>query len=108
MSWWSAETGESIASSMQHPQIDEAILIEHGRQILSWSRDGTLRLWDVDSGKQIGETMNHEDEVLGAVALEKEGRILSWSRHGMRLWNNVGKQVGLTMEHRNLIPNRVT
>jgi WD40 repeat protein len=39
---------------------------DEGR-ILSWSGDGTLRLWDAATGAQIGPPMKHDDSVSGAL-----------------------------------------
>ena len=36
-------------------------------RILSWSYDGTLRLWDVATGRQIGPAMRHDAVVSGAL-----------------------------------------
>ena len=40
--------------------------------ILSWLRDGTVRLWDATSGKPRGAAMKHEG-VQGAVFDKPEG-----------------------------------
>jgi WD40 repeat protein len=47
--------------------------------ILSWSRDGTVRLWDPTTGEPLGAPMKHEG-VQGAVFDKVEGRTLSWSQ----------------------------
>jgi hypothetical protein len=41
--------------------------------------DKTVRLWDVATGRQIGPTMRHNEEVRGAPLTRDETRILSWS-----------------------------
>jgi WD40 repeat protein len=61
------------------------ILID-GR-ILSWSEDGTLRLWDGTDGSELTVLSKHNGSVTGAKILPG-GRILSWSKDGtLRLWN---------------------
>ena len=57
--------------------------------MLSWSSDGTLRLWTA-SGEAAGEPLTgHVDEVTWAMQF-RDGRILSWSRldsdRTLRLW----------------------
>ena len=65
---------------MKHSHdIHGAILTNDERRILSWSKDGTVKLWEAETGEQIGPTMKHDGPVNG-VRLTKNGeRILSWS-----------------------------
>ena len=62
------------------------MLTRDGRRILAWSDD--VRLWDLETGQQIGETMKHKAPVRGA-AMSKDGRTyLSWARDDtLRLWD---------------------
>jgi WD40 repeat protein len=54
--------------------------------ILSWSVDGTVRLWDSESDSAL-LTLRHDKWVYGAQQIAN-GRILSWSRDGtVRLWD---------------------
>jgi hypothetical protein len=34
-----------------------------GKRALSWSQNGALQLWDLATGRQIGQTMHHDDRV---------------------------------------------
>jgi WD40 repeat protein len=64
-----------------------ALLLAESRRLLSWSWDGTLRLWDVQSGACLHELKGHSDWVRGALALADD-RILSWSEdRTLRLWD---------------------
>ena len=80
-------------------QVDGANLLPDGR-ILSWTYDGTLRLWDGESGEPVGIMEGHTDGVDGAKH-ELDGRILSWSWDGtIRLWNGEsGEPVGIMEGH---------
>jgi WD40 repeat protein len=63
--------------------------LEDGR-ILSWSIDGTLRLWDGNS-VPLATLEGHQDTINGALALP-DGRILSWSEdRTLRLWGGDGR-----------------
>ena len=72
------------------------MLTKDETRILSWSKDDTVRLWDVATGRQIGPAMKHDGNVWGAVLTKDETRILSWSDdHTLRLWDVVtGQQTG--------------
>ena len=78
-------------------------------RILTWSADGSARLWDSDSGEAVVPPMQHQDPVNGAVFNSDRTRILTWSgtyfpynsRHGSaRLWySDSGDPVTPPMEH---------
>lgn len=58
----------------------------HGTRILSWSTDGTLRLWD-SPGRDLQIFPGHTAEVTGCAVLD-ENRAISSSRDGtLRLWD---------------------
>ena len=60
-------------------------LLPDGR-VLSWSVDGTLRVWDLATGEGRALT-GHERLVTGALLLP-DGRVLSWSADGtLRVWD---------------------
>ena len=65
-----------------------AVISKDGQRILSWSDDGTARLWEAASGLPVGQPMKLEKSVLGAVLSGDGQRILSWSDDGTaRLWS---------------------
>ncbi|HVS39394.1 MAG TPA: hypothetical protein VMS17_27805, partial [Gemmataceae bacterium] len=57
-------------------------------RLLSWSHDGTLRLWDAVSGREVGVLRGHEDRVTAA-APSPDGRwAVSGGRDGVvHLWD---------------------
>jgi WD40 repeat protein len=60
-----------------------------GKRALSWSSDGALRLWDLESRKQIGRPLaGHNGEIAGALLLPAGEQALSWCDDGtLRLWD---------------------
>lgn len=63
--------------------------LSNGR-ILSWSLDGTLRIW-TNSGQPLAVTEGHIDWVAGACELRSR-RILSWGHDStLRMWSDKGK-----------------
>ncbi|MDM8523359.1 hypothetical protein QUF80_08305, partial [Desulfococcaceae bacterium HSG8] len=85
---WRSEDGGALFSK------DES-------RILTWSRDGTARVWNASDGKPLTEPMKHESYVNGAVFSKDESRILTWSADGTtRLWNaSDGKPLSEPMKH---------
>ena len=70
-------------------------------RILTWSADGTARLWDAATGAQIGPALKHDKSVYGAVFSTDQHRILTWSFDGTaRLWDAAsGGQIGPALKH---------
>ncbi len=103
---WKATTGKEIAR-MAHgavvssvafsPECDSkpgAPLERCGRYIISGSRDGTARVWEATTGKEIAR-MNHEDWVI-SVDFSPDGKyVVSASRDGTaRVWEaTTGKEI---------------
>jgi WD40 repeat protein len=74
-----------------------ALLLLDRKRALSWSSDKKLRLWDLETGNQVGEPLTgHKWTVNGALLLPDGKRALSWSSDDtLRLWDlETGKQVG--------------
>jgi predicted phosphodiesterase/predicted NACHT family NTPase len=70
-------------------------VLADGRRALSASRDKTLRLWDLDAGKELRRLQGHSDEVLSEAMLASGRRAVSGSGdHTMRLWDlEAGKEL---------------
>jgi len=72
-----------------------------GKQIVSGSRDKTVRLWDLATGEQVGELKGHRDKV-NSVAFSPDGKqIVSGTVGGQVLvWDSAtGEQVGELKGH---------
>jgi WD40 repeat protein len=75
-------------------------------RILTWGSDKTARLWDAQTGQQIGPALQHEAWVDGAMFNRDESRILTWSgdplakQNDVRLWDaRTGQQIGPALQH---------
>ena len=65
--------------------INGAQMLSDGR-ILSWSSDGTLRLWDSSNGELLAVLVGHTASIVGVEVLS-DGRLLSWAWDSVRLWD---------------------
>ncbi|KAG1881875.1 quinon protein alcohol dehydrogenase-like superfamily [Suillus tomentosus] len=71
-------------------QVNSAVHLPDGRHIITCSSDGSLRLWDLESGAQIGEDWRDEDNVVfRSMSLSPNGKtIVSGDYDGkVRLWD---------------------
>jgi WD40 repeat protein len=78
------------------------IHLRRRQQIMTCSNDGSLRVWDVKSGKQIGEDWRDEGAAMNTIALSPDGkRAVSGSDDGaVRLWDiDTGKVIAKWMGH---------
>jgi WD40 repeat protein len=70
-----------------------------GKRVLSWSQDGTVRVWDIAANRALAEH-KHAWMVLGA-SWDREGkRVLSWGEHGtVRVWDIAANRALAEHEH---------
>jgi len=75
--------------------VNSVVFSPDGRQILSGSSDGTIKLWDIDTGRELRTFSGHKGRV-ESVAFSPDGKkILSASSDGtVRLWDvSTGKEI---------------
>ncbi|KAG2096298.1 WD40-repeat-containing domain protein [Suillus discolor] len=71
-------------------QVNSAVHLPDGRHIITCSSDGSLRLWDLESGTQIGEDWRDEDNVVfRSLALSPNGKMIASGDYDgkVRLWD---------------------
>lgn len=96
---WDLSTGRTLATLRGHDDDVNALAVllnsQHTGQataansalVVSASADHTLKLWNLDSGRETRVLSGHEDEVT-AVAVTGDGRVLSGSKdRTLRLWD---------------------
>jgi WD40 repeat protein len=70
-----------------HARVVLGVQVLADGRLLSWSFDGTLRLWDGQTGACLAVLEGHADAVWGVQVLA-DGRLLSWSDdETLRLWD---------------------
>ena len=96
---WDALTGQARIPLLKHDSFVEAANFSpDGRMIVSASRDGTARIWSVDSGATL-HTLEHDSVVTDAV-FDRTGASVATTAadFGVRIWETAtGKLVGSVM-----------
>ena len=82
-----------------HGPVYGAVFSVDQDRILTWSEDGTARLWEAATGVQIGPNIEHGRMIKGAVFSADQKRILTWNISA-RLWDAAtGAQIGPALQH---------
>lgn len=78
-----------LTAQLGHTWSIESAVELDGNRILTASMDGTLRIWDGETGRVLQIMEGHTSMILGATILG-DGRILSWSADNtLRTWDGV-------------------
>merc|ERR1719251_542851 len=72
--------------------VSDVVISSDGQFALSGSWDGTLRLWEINSGKTTRRFVGHEKDVLSVAFSVDNRQIVSGSRDKtIKLWNTLGE-----------------
>jgi WD40 repeat protein len=99
---WSTATGESLSRFVHGPREGVVITVafaSDGKTILTGTQNsagGVARLWDVTSGKSLGDPLPHEGAVRNAAFSSSGQTVLTGSQDNKaRLWDvSTGKVIG--------------
>lgn len=70
-----------------------------GKRVVSWSDDGTLKLWDWSMEAHAGTRQGHTKKVRGALTLPDRRHVVSWSVDGtLKLWDSFAGECERTHE----------
>ncbi|KAG2032336.1 WD40-repeat-containing domain protein [Suillus americanus] len=77
--------------------VNGVVHLPGGRSFITCSWDGSLRLWDLESGTQIGEDWRDENNAVRSMALSPNGKTIAsgsgGSDYNVRLWDVKTKKV---------------
>jgi len=72
--------------------VQDVVISSDGQFALSGSWDGTLRLWDLNTGRTTRRFIGHEKDVLSVAFSTDNRQIVSGSRDKtIKLWNTLGE-----------------
>ncbi|HWQ11222.1 MAG TPA: zinc-ribbon domain-containing protein [Roseiflexaceae bacterium] len=78
----------SLGRAFEFGEITDMKLMPEGRRVISASGDGTIRVWDVDTGLEIHTLQGHEDHVYSVAITPDGSRIVSCSLDGtIKVWD---------------------
>jgi WD40 repeat protein/serine/threonine protein kinase len=94
------QTGEP-RGGLAKANIASATLSPDGTKILAALMEGTARLWDARSGRQVGADMPHDEAVWAAVFSPNGKNIVTGSWDGTaRIWDaETAKPIGFPLQH---------
>ncbi|KAJ7221335.1 hypothetical protein GGX14DRAFT_558831 [Mycena pura] len=99
--FWDAETGDQARTVLEHlGSVRSIALSADGKRVVSGSWDDCrVRIWNADTGKQIGAALAGHSGYISSVAISADGkRVVSGSNDStVRIWN-VDTGVGTALE----------
>jgi WD40 repeat protein len=82
--------------------VEDVIYLPDGQRLITSSDDGSLRVWDLQSGKQIGNEWRDGESLVNTIGLSPDGKkVVSGSGDGeVRLWDvDTGKVIAKWMRY---------
>jgi WD40 repeat protein/serine/threonine protein kinase len=99
---WDATAGLRQIASLPQPEGLTAASFNGNAQLATGSRDGSVRLWDVETGRPLGPALPHSAAVT-AIALSPDGHMLAVGdvEGGVRFWDvKAGRPLGPLVSQR--------
>ncbi|MCG9128502.1 hypothetical protein JT359_12945 [Candidatus Poribacteria bacterium] len=101
--FWDANTGEyKMALTEQNEYVRKIVYAPDGKTIVIGSIDGSIRIWDVSSGKLVKTLITGHYDKITAISFNRDGSkiVTGGSDQSIRLWNiEKEEQVGTSPKH---------
>ncbi|MBR6629903.1 MAG: WD40 repeat domain-containing protein, partial [Bacteroidaceae bacterium] len=94
-----------LVRAMKHDNnVSSAAFSPDGKYVVTASWDNTAKIWDAQTGKQVGETIKHDKDVRSAAFSPDGNYIVTASEKTAKIWDaQTGKQVGEPIKHDNYV-----
>ena len=79
---WNPAKGTEVILRGHQDEVDDAVFMPNGDQVLSASTDGTLRLWDARTGSELA-VLQSGGAPLWDVAVSRYGTIATLNQNGV-------------------------
>ena len=98
---WDMKTGTILKTITGHKSVNAVVITSDGKQIVSGSTDSTIKIWDIETGKNINTLIGHHSSIR-AIAITPDGKnIVSASQDTtLKVWDlQTGECLCTCIEH---------
>lgn len=98
---WDMKTGTILKTITGHKSVNAVVTTSDGKQIVSGSTDSTIKIWDIETGKNINTLIGHHSSIR-AIAITPDGKnIVSASQDTtLKVWDlQTGECLCTCIEH---------
>jgi WD40 repeat protein len=102
---WRADLGAEVGGCAGHTKAVRTVVFDHtGALLATASLDGTARLWDATTGREL-RRLTHRGEVHAVAFSPDAGRLATGSRDGsVRIWDIPGgDELAVLQRHKNAV-----
>ncbi|MCI5120228.1 MAG: hypothetical protein D3908_03360, partial [Candidatus Electrothrix sp. AUS4] len=86
-----------------HNGIRDAVFSKNNSKVLTWGRDGNIRIFNSKSGKMLTVIKAHEGGVDGAIFYETENKVMSWSESNLILRDIATGKILFNFEQKDIL-----
>jgi WD40 repeat protein len=87
LSIWDLKLGQPSEPALQHDGHEGVAVSGDRTKIVTWSRNGEVRLWNADAQSQLGKSMFTGNWITGALFNKRGDRLIVWSSNELSIWD---------------------
>ena len=98
---WDMKTGTILKTLTGHKSVNAVVITSDGKQIVSGSTDSTIKIWDIETGKNINTLIGHHSSIR-AIAITPDGKNIVSASHDttLKVWDlQTGECLCTCIEH---------